>query len=544
MPPVETVIYFLSILSILGIGFLVFLRNPRDSINLAFFFVVITTVLWLGTLFLYYQVREPDIVLFVGRFNFAIVVLLLYCIFYFSVIFPRKTIVVPSIWKVAALLWSLFFFFVTFLTDSVVREEVITGVNARQSVFGPLHFLYIFDYVLFAALPVFIILYKFRNTENNLERAQLRFFLVGFGSALLWGFVTNLLLPYFGVFWVQNYGPLAPLIFVGFVVYAIFRHYLFNIKIIAAELFTSALFLLSLVRFLLSENTEESVLNGVMLAGVMFFGVLLMRSVYKEVRGREEIQKLAAQLQESNEELKKLDVAKSEFISIASHQLRTPLTVIKGYISMVLEGTFGKLKKELEKPVGLVMASTEDLIQLVNDLLDLSRIESGKIQYTFEPVSLKETVEKVIDMLSEHTRARSIAIVFENKAGDSTKVRGDRYKLHEVVMNLLDNALKYSQKGPITVQLEETEHGDVSYCRLTVRDRGMGIRPEDMPKLFTKFGRSEEAKQIQAGGMGIGLYFVKRVVEDHFGRVWAESGGAGLGSAFYVELPCTIGKER
>ncbi|KKW22173.1 MAG: PAS/PAC sensor signal transduction histidine kinase [Parcubacteria group bacterium GW2011_GWA1_51_12] len=234
------------------------------------------------------------------------------------------------------------------------------------------------------------------------------------------------------------------------------------------------------------------------------------------------LRNFATELSFANEELKKLDAAKSEFISIAGHQLRTPLTVIKGYTSMVLEGSFGKIPESIKEALNRVLISSGALAKLVSDLLDLSRIESGKIRYEFKEIDMEAIVRGVMQELEETARAKGIMLELRNENIKDAKLVGDFDKLHEVIINLMDNAIKYSSKGSVTISLKKRLAGDASHIVVSVSDQGMGIKPEDIPKMFVKFGRTEEAK---------------KVIEDHKGRVSVESPGPGQGSTFFIELP-------
>ena len=274
----------------------------------------------------------------------------------------------------------------------------------------------------------------------------------------------------------------------------------------------------------LSEFELESIHNFVNVITIALGKALL----YLELRISN--QKLA----EANVELKKLDAAKSEFISIASHQLRAPLTVIKGYVSLVSEGSFGAITGEIKDALAKVFFSTNQLVKLIGDLLDLSRIEAGKIRYEFKPTDFVEMVSKIADEFQENAKKKGLSLAFANNAGALPQLNLDPDKMREVVVNLTDNAIKYSEKGTVSVALEKA--GDTA-IRLTVKDTGIGIKPEDAGRLFTKFTRTEEARLQDPNGMGIGLYFVKRVIEDHGGRVGVESEGPGKGSTFWAELP-------
>lgn len=543
MTVLQIAIYIISIISILVLGLLVFYKNPREKVNRTFFFFVLATVLWLWSLFFYYIVESSKTLLLLGRFNFAIVIILLYYIFRFAIIFPKETVRIPRFFKTAVGLWSIVLFLFTLLTPYIVTNEFIVGEIGRQTIFGPLYFLFVAEYLFFTFLSAFLVFYKLKKTSEKTERYQALYFISGLGLALFWGFVTNILFPYAGIFWVQNYGPLAPLFFVALIVYAIFKHHLFDIRIIAIQLFIFLLVFILFTRLLISEALQEYLLNGVLFVATTFFGILLLRSVYKEISDRERIADLANELQKSNAELKKLDQVKSEFISLASHQLRTPLTVIRGYLSMIFEESFGPVSGELKRPLTNVMLSAEQLIRLVNDLLDLSRIETGRIQYEMTAFPVADMVEKVVTALSGTAKERGIEMRFVNSIPADRIITGDLTKLSSAVMNVVDNAVKHSQAHHIEITLQEKtmeEH----IIDISVRDDGIGIAAGDLPKLFGKFSHiGNKSRYERVTGLGIGLYFTKKVVEDHHGRVWAESAGLGKGSTFHVELLATIGDQ-
>ena len=227
-------------------------------------------------------------------------------------------------------------------------------------------------------------LFKKTFHSRGIERAQYKFVLVGaFTTFVLLG-VFNLVLP--GIFLNVRFIPLGALFifpFIAFTSYAILKHHLLNVKVIATELLTFALWLTLLVITINTSSLGDMILHSAVLIAAILLGVFLIRSVMREVETREKMEDMAVKLDVANEELKRLDVAKSDFISIASHQLRSPLTIIKGYISMIREGTYGVLPEKIADPLQKVYVSNERLINLVSDLLDLSRMERGKMQYDF-----------------------------------------------------------------------------------------------------------------------------------------------------------------
>ena len=251
------------------------------------------------------------------------------------------------------------------------------------------------------------------------------------------------------------------------------------------------------------------------------------------VRLRDEVEKATHELKKANQELKKLDAAKSEFISIASHQLRTPLTVIKGYISMMLEGSFGALTPEEADSLDKVYDSNERLIQLVENLLNISRIESGRLQFDYEVMQLEEIVDSVIEELLGNVKKKGLKLNYRKPAKPLPKIRIDEEKIRQVVMNLIDNAIKYTKKGSLTVSLEAVG----KKMRFCVSDSGIGINKEYLPNLFKKFSRGKGISVIHTEGTGLGLYVAREMVEAHKGKIWAESKGEGMGSKFCFELP-------
>lgn len=260
--------------------------------------------------------------------------------------------------------------------------------------------------------------------------------------------------------------------------------------------------------------------------------------LYKETKNfsikmEKEVEKATRDLRKANIQLKKLDAAKSEFISIASHQLRTPLTVIKGYISMMLEGNFGVLTKPETESLEKVFLSNERLIQLVENLLNISRIESGRLQFDYKQVDLNKMAESVIEELSGNAKKKNLILQFKPPAKPVAELKLDEEKIRQVMMNLIDNGIKYTKQGSVTVKLEQTD----KKVQFSVADSGMGIRPEDMANLFKKFSRGTGTSLIHTEGTGLGLYVARMMIEAHHGKIWAESDGEGKGSKFCFELP-------
>jgi signal transduction histidine kinase len=247
---------------------------------------------------------------------------------------------------------------------------------------------------------------------------------------------------------------------------------------------------------------------------------------------KKEVERATKELQVANVQLKKLDKAKSEFISIASHQLRTPLTVIKGYISMISQGDFGKMPVTIIKPMERVFQSTNRIIGLINDLLDISRIESGRMEYEFAKNDLTKIIEDVVGELEQHAKNKGLQFEYFGTKEKIPQIMLDEKRVREVVMNLIDNAIKYTEQGFVKVELKKLDN-TVRFC---VSDSGRGIDSDEMPMLFQKFSRAKGAQLMHTEGTGLGLYIAKQIIEKHGGKIWAESEGRGKGSKFCIDF--------
>jgi signal transduction histidine kinase len=232
------------------------------------------------------------------------------------------------------------------------------------------------------------------------------------------------------------------------------------------------------------------------------------------------------------DEAEKLNQAKSEFIALVSHQLRTPLTIIKGYLSMVLDGSYGKLSNSIKEKIESIYQMNERLIKLVNDVLNVSKIEVGEIEMNWEKEDLREIIKEVISELLIKAEEKGIYLNFEEPK-EFPKVLLDREKIRQVILNLVDNAIRYTQKGGVTVRLQIAN----DRVQIVVSDTGEGLTKEEKEKLFEMFSRGTAGTKFWTEGAGLGLYIARRFVEMHNGKIWAESEGKGKGSTFYVELP-------
>src|SRR3989344_2625803 len=239
------------------------------------------------------------------------------------------------------------------------------------------------------------------------------------------------------------------------------------------------------------------------------------------------LQETSEQLKSANEKLTELDHLKDEFVSLASHELRTPMTAIKGSLSTILDGYAGDISKESRDFLTSAYNENDRLIRLVNNLLNISRIEAGRFTFTVTPIDLDKMATEVVNNLQMAAKEKNMYLRFE-KDGPLPKVRGDEDKVKEVFINLIGNALKFTWTGGVTVTIEQKD----TELEVRVSDTGPGITKEDQDLLFKKFSQARQGYTKQTGGTGLGLYISKQIIEGLGGKIWLES-EVGKGSTFY-----------
>lgn len=238
------------------------------------------------------------------------------------------------------------------------------------------------------------------------------------------------------------------------------------------------------------------------------------------------------ELRASNAMLRRLDKSKDDFISMASHQLRTPLTSIKGYISMVRDGDVGKITKTQDELLGEAFTSSERMVHLINDFLNVSRLQTGKFLIDKHPVDLAKVVQQELESLTTNAQSRKLSFTYRMPK-KFPMLNLDEDKMRQVIMNFSDNAIYYSTEGTkIKVRLA-VEGKNVVF---TVTDTGIGVPRAEQSQLFNKFYRASNARKQRPDGTGVGLYLAKKVVDAHDGKIIFES-VEGKGSTFGFKLP-------
>jgi signal transduction histidine kinase len=251
------------------------------------------------------------------------------------------------------------------------------------------------------------------------------------------------------------------------------------------------------------------------------------------IKTGDELEELGAAFNEMMAGLKQLNELKDEFVFIAAHELRTPVAAIKGYLSLVLDGVTGPITEKTKEFVQKVINSNQRLIQLVNDLLEVSRSEAGKLAIKVSQIDIVQPIKETLAELQPLADKQSISLVYE-PPHDVPKIMADAARIKEVMVNLVGNAVKYNNPGGSVWITHEIQGNNLV---THISDNGFGISKEAQAKLFEKFYRVVTDKTKDITGTGLGLFIVKEIIEKMNGKIWAESEGEGRGSTFSFSLP-------
>jgi len=258
-------------------------------------------------------------------------------------------------------------------------------------------------------------------------------------------------------------------------------------------------------------------------------------SIARQTSTHLETLRLAEELQKRAEELKELDRLKSAFLANMSHELRTPLNSILGFTDVMLEGLDGDLTEYMDNDLRLIQKNGQHLLHLINDVLDMAKIESGRMNLHPEKFKVQDIFDDVRSLTSSLADARNDDLIVEEDSDHEVEIYADNTRIKQVMINLVNNAIKFTSDGRVSMRVAKM---DGSRVLITVKDTGLGIPADHIETIFQEFSQVDTSTTRKAGGTGLGLPISRRLIEMHGGRLWAESTGIeGDGSAFFVELP-------
>jgi signal transduction histidine kinase len=474
------------------------------------------------------------------KIDFASAIIVGYFFLFFCLNFPR-----PGLFSLAKdsilILPSLTFYILSF--SSLVIKNITFSDGTIHFERGILYWFYTLIFISYVGLGSLSLIIKLKKLKN-LERIQTFYIILGFTLTVVVAAPINLLLTQITAIGTEIYrlGIYGILFFIIFTSYAIIKHHLMDIRVIATELLTGAVALTLFIDIFSTESRLVILLKSIILIIFVYLGISLVRSVLKEVHQREKMEQMAKELEkaygiekEARVKIQELGEAKTQFIMATQHHLRTPLTSMRGYIDLILTGSYGKVPSKIKNAILKLQISTVRLLRIVNELLDVSQFQLGKKVVSLQPgVQIEPILKEVLEELHFTAESKGVYLKLQKPEEKMPAIQADVEKLKVVLFNLIDNGIKYTNKGGVTIKMEVLG-GKV---RIISEDTGIGIPKERLGTLFDNaFERGQEAKKVFTAGRGIGLYVSSQIVKAHNGKVWAESEGPGKGTAFYIELP-------
>lgn len=529
-----------SIVALL-IGFFVFFNGRKLLLNKLLLLITVSFSLWtLSNLTLWTNIHS-EFLLFIWSFLRVFSSFISIFSIYFIYVFLDKKDVSNKLKMVFLGLLTPILFFAA--TDLNVSGFDITNCDAF--VFeGPLYRLYHIFLGALALIWIFVLLVQ-RYRKSSLEFKKqiilmgtgIEFFLFSFFTMTFLGnYLTNLgILPDSRI---EMYGMFGMMVFMIFISVLIVRFKTFNVGLIASQALVIALVILVGSQLTFTTSTTGTLLTLLTLVFTSAVGIVLMRSVNKEIRLRKEIESLAENLEKANVRLKALDKQKSEFVSIASHQLRSPLTSIRGYASLLLEESYGKMPKKAIEPLERIAQSSKLMALAIEDYLNVSRIESGNMKYNKADFNLRDEVDHVCDDLRSDALKRGLILIFRTDLNSRGVVNADLGKTVQIVQNLIHNSIKYTEKGTVKVLVRDDIKKKKIY--VDIIDTGIGMNDETKKTIFQKFERAANANTVNIHGTGLGLFVALKMAEAMGGTITGHSDGDGKGSRFTFEMPLAL----
>lgn len=410
------------------------------------------------------------------------------------------------------------------------------------------------------AAGAYVSVRKRAHTNDPFVKLQFLYIFIGVTItgmvAAFFGLILPGMDPEFDLFWVGN---ASTFIFVLAMALAILKHHMFEVKVLAAETFAFLMWAVALIELIISDGWLERGVRFFVLVMVSAFAVFLVKSVLNEVRQKELLHDLNTHLEEkvaeqtieirrayevekkARHDLEELDKAKTDFILTTQHHLRTPLTVVKGMLNLAL-GEREVLPAPVTGYLEKAETNAEKLGSLVNEFLEISQMEVGKSILQTEEVTLYSLIPNVLSEIQDDMDKKNITLreSFTSEARNR-ELLIDKKKMHDALLNILDNAVKYTPAGgTVSIGGILTTHPieKIRIYRLTISDSGIGMTEEERTHLFTRaFERGEKAKELNATGRGLGLMLTKQIITAHGGSIHAESEGRDKGTSFVIELP-------
>lgn len=524
------------------IGAFILYKTRGQLLGRLLFSVTFLFSLWTALdLIVWLQFDNSDLLMFAWSL-FGLVHILLYLVsFYFVSVFITKR----DVSTLTKLIYGILVLPILILLPTTLNLKWYNATDCIGAEGLTYTNYYLFLGLAFAVAIILFTIVKWRTIQKedrpivfNLVTGIEAFLLFFF--AMVWGidYLVDIGYIAYGNYSLEQYGLFSMPIFMGLLAYMTVKFKIFNVKLAAAQALVIGLVFLIASQFFFVKTITNYALVGITLVLSAIGGYYLVKSVKREIKQREEIEKLAKDLEKANVRLKELDKQKSEFVSIASHQLRSPLTAIRGYASMLAEGSFGKLPGKAMESAQRIEESAKLMAISIEDYLNVSRIESGNMKYSLSDFNLRDMVDNICDDLRPEAMKHNLILLFRSDISSRGIVHADVGKTSQIIHNLINNSLKYTPKGSISVLVRDDVKKKRVYIEIT--DTGIGMSEKTQHTIFQKFERAHNANSVNVSGTGLGLFVALKMAEAMGGTISAHSEGDGKGSTFTFELPLAM----
>jgi len=524
--PINSIVVFL--IDVIGITLVstVLLGKMKSVLKIIFILMVALMFIWINLAFFARIVTEESLALAYIRVAWSITPLLFVLLYSFMInLFgtARKRLLVVLLLYILGFVFLYITLFTDYIIASIAFVDGVLNIGYGRFVW------FFFGWVaLLTVYNFFILIRNFRRKDATLEmKKQIKILMAGLSIFFVANAIFNIILPvFFMSFESYEFGDYSLIVFMSIIAYSMVRENFFGFRMVGAtflSVFLGSFLLIDAIIF--STTTTLRLTKLAVFASYIPFGYLLVNSVYQEIKQK-------VQLQVLNKKLEELDRQKDEFLNVASHELRAPMTAVKGYVDMAQAGDGGEIPVKAQQFLTEAAAEIERMIRLVNNMLNVARIEEGRMVYEIGEVNLGEVVKRVFNEFKFEAESKALEYSYEPAKDLVSKVVVDVDRIHEVVGNLINNAIKYTDQGRVVVRTLNPSPGVV---RVEVADTGLGMTKEEQQKLFQKFYRAESYVGKKMGS-GLGLYISKLLVQKFGGTIGVKS-EKGKGSLFWFELP-------
>jgi signal transduction histidine kinase len=510
------------------LGFVVYITKPKSSTNIAFLLFCFVTMLWSFCNYISYQTIDQVTTLWLLRAVIFLGAWHSFTFFHFLYVFPLEKKKLP-LWYTLVIIPVVASVSLLTLTPLIFSQldTSASKVGSPHAVVQPLILLFILTVCILIISSFIFLIRRIIKTKGE-ERKPYAIILFGAVVTFVLLFACNLILP--AVFGVTRFIPLGAVTIFPFAIctaYAIYKHKAFKVKNLGSTIMAFFLCVATFVEIIFAETSGQLLLR----VGIFLFVLLISIQFIKNIFV---LEKTKESLEEANVRLQSLDKLKSEFISLASHQVRSPLTVIKGYASTLTDGMVGDLSPKQNEIVRHIYTAAQGLASVVEDFLNVTKIEQGGMKYIFTLTDVKAITKDLVSDMKIVAEDKHLTFSSSIDEQGEYMIQADGIKIKQVFLNLIDNSIKYTKEGFVKVSLTENKHDKTII--FSVADSGVGISEETKAKLFTKFTRGE-GSVLNSGGSGLGLYLAREIVTSHKGEILINSEGLGKGSVFSVVLP-------